>query len=37
MPSVVSVRGRGATGSVVAFDAVSERGAPILSEGALTT
>ena len=37
MPSTINVRGRGTSGGRVAFDAVSQSGAPILSEGALTT
>ena len=37
MPSTFTVRGRGTTGGRVAFDAVGESGASILSQGVLTT
>jgi len=37
MPSTFTVRGRGRAGSRMAFDAVGIDGAPILSQGALTT
>ena len=37
MPSTFTVRGRGRAASRVAFDAVGIDGAPILSQGALTT
>jgi len=35
MPSTVTVRGRGRAGDLLAFDAVDDRGEPILSEGVL--
>jgi len=37
MPSAFTVRGRGHAASRIAFDAVGIDGAPILSQGALTT
>ena len=35
MPSTFTVRGRGRAGDLLAFDAVDERGEPVLSEGVL--
>jgi acyl dehydratase len=35
MPSTVTVRGRGRAGDLIAFDAVDERGEPVLSDGVL--
>jgi len=35
MPSTVTVRGRGRAGDLTAFDAVDERGEPVLSDGVL--
>jgi acyl dehydratase len=35
MPSTFTVRGRGRTGDLLAFDAVDERGEPVLSDGVL--
>jgi acyl dehydratase len=35
MPSTVTVRGRGRAGDLFAFDAVDERGQPVLSDGVL--
>jgi len=35
MPSTLTVRGRGRAGDLLAFDAVDERGEPVLSDGVL--
>jgi hypothetical protein len=35
MPSTFTVRGRGRAGDLLAFDAVDERGDPVLSDGVL--
>ena len=35
MPSTVTVRGRGRAGDLLAFDAVDERGEPVLSDGVI--
>jgi len=35
MPSTFTVRGRGRAGDLFAFDAVDERGEPVLSDGVL--
>jgi len=35
MPSTFTVRGRGRAGDLIAFDAVTERGEPVLSDGVL--
>ncbi len=35
MPSILTVRGRGRAGDLLAFDAVDERGEPVLSDGVL--
>ena len=35
MPSTFTVRGRGRAGDLLAFDAVDERGEPVLSDGVL--
>ena len=35
MPSSFTVRGRGRAGDLLAFDAVDERGEPVLSDGVL--
>jgi hypothetical protein len=35
MPSTFMVRGRGRAGDLLAFDAVDERGEPVLSDGVI--
>ena len=35
VPSTFTVRGRGRAGDVIAFEAVNERGEPVLSDGIL--
>ena len=37
MPSTFTVRGRGRAGDLIAFDALNERGEPVLSDGVLRT